>query len=474
MQNPDIFRMLVVSLDYESLLNLRTDLRRTEQLRDLFRDKYFWKEKTEHLAGKHLEASESADWVQIYHRVAQLVREMLTYTADEHTGTILDRLYEPALDNLDGLKIFLDLYPAEKSVEDNEERLAGFKIDNVDVLNWLFDNKYIDKTDDNAHYLLEAAIDMNNLELVQHLQTQVDTEGIAQDLLYWASMAGSYEVFEYLMHDLDYQLSARMVLQVTILAPTANMLQLAIDRYGIESECNEQAASCRAFHQPVLTQALIDVSGNYSEASADIARILLQHVDLERKDLVIALRAAIDNYNKWVLGALLDIYPDLCKYVTTSLLLESCRDADISDMIPTILRCVDPSYNNNQPLLTAVRAGNHVAIKHLLADSRVVLDRLSKSTIDGVLNILLPNVQTSQPKLLLFMLTKSASRLEVFDWMIGRHERQFQVAASNVLAAKTVSNSLEKMMRAALYKDSAIEDDELVSSYFSLPEVQQA
>lgn len=228
------------------------------------------------------------------------------------------------------MKIFLQLHPAKSIVGGDTELLGDFKVGNINVLNWLFDNKYIEKTDDNSHYLLESSIMMNNLELVKYLLGQVDTEGIAYELLLYASVGASYETFKYLMKKLDYQLTARMVLEAAIFSSTVDILKLAIESYGIEI----------TFHQPALRQALIDVSGNSNEASGDITRILLEHADADGRVLHNALEAATVNYNKWVLGALLDSYPDLCKYVTSSLLLDCCRDADISYMIPTILRCV--------------------------------------------------------------------------------------------------------------------------------------
>lgn len=133
MQNPDILRHIAILLDYESLIKLGRYTNLTSELTWLLADESLWKQKVEYLANLILEDYPDANWVQIFHKVAQLVSEPITDTS------ILSEIYQPALQDLTTLRIFLAVRPAKHADNIYLDQLVN---PSSSVLMYLMNNKY--------------------------------------------------------------------------------------------------------------------------------------------------------------------------------------------------------------------------------------------------------------------------------------------------------------------------------------------
>lgn len=138
MQNADILRYIAILLDYESLINLGRCSGLMVQVTKLLADENLWKQKVEYIAGLTLEDYPDANWVQIYHKVAQFVREPITDTS------ILSEIYQPALQDLTTLKIFLAIRPAKYVDGIYLNQLVN---PSSNVLVYLMNNKYAQACD---------------------------------------------------------------------------------------------------------------------------------------------------------------------------------------------------------------------------------------------------------------------------------------------------------------------------------------
>ena len=228
--NADTLRNLLIPLDYDTMIKLGRDSQWRVEITQLLSDDSLWKSKTEWLADKPLPNLTNANWVRIYDRVSSLMNQLSD--VNRSIG-VLDRIYRPSLDDVNVLRIFLEILPAVRLKGDVIERRKltklGRNIQSLDVLRWLLDNYYIESTQDNIRTLFYGTMRSDNLETASYLYDKIDSP--SHDLVVRAVQSGAIEIFKFLDERLQ---EARKYDVAIILARSGSpaMLRAVLDRHA--------------------------------------------------------------------------------------------------------------------------------------------------------------------------------------------------------------------------------------------------
>ncbi|CAH6420322.1 Hypothetical protein POVR2_LOCUS125 [uncultured virus] len=513
MNNPDTLRKLAISLDYQTLVDLGRESEWVREVTNLFKDWTFWKQKTEYVAGMTLPNVADADWVQIYHKVVDLMTKLSEGETSEDEG-ILSVIYEDALDDLATLQVFLAIHPVEKMKYD-AMYYNSLKITSLPVLEWLFENGYLVESQANFRYLLRSAVKSDSVKIVKWLLNK-STYPEVKNSLKRAMDSGSYETFTYILGLQGHKrLETNDILELVVqYAPDITYLDTALDMYGSDLTIEQ------------LVSLFMVSYNNEQQSASDVARILLQRLSAltdiyKYEDKFYALAVTRGNVN--ILRVLLEFYPEMYKNFSWNTLFAIVRDGVSGKLIPLLLEYVDPSVKNNELLyFAATRPYSLEQVVELLKDSRVDpnealtrifslnteidvetirnvaalandertnLNTLSKQTSKGVVDTLLDKDQREGYRLGSDLVVKSTQYLDVasdivdtiagpnslysrtvamlikigdrprvplFDWMIAQGEPEFALAASNVLSGVKVTNWIEALMTVALHKSITV------------------
>ncbi|CAH6419544.1 Hypothetical protein POVR2_LOCUS48 [uncultured virus] len=187
--------------------------------------------------------------------------------------------------------------------------------------------------------------------------------------------------------------------------------------------------------------------------------------------------------------------PELAKRINHDLLIREIGYLGRSKIIYTLLKYTDPSSNNNEALMLAIRSRNATAIDALLLDKRVT----SLLSTDD-LNLMISNSRIRPDRLQigdtgvvayrssysLLLTVILVSTVPILDWMIVQRHRDFQLAAKNVLEGKQAGNAIEALLLAMLYPKmrvskilreldigEALKAHRLIGAYLGLTELKK-
>lgn len=390
--NPDTLRLLCIKLDDTALHNLgRTGLQR--EVTSLLGDNSFWYERTQFLVDKPLEFKKDVDWTIIYYVVKRTVDDVAANESDDSASGIFSRKYIAGLKYLPALLVLLSIYgpPAGSLTNARDILQNALEIKSVEVLQYIIDNGYIVYTPFIASGHLEALTSKKGRDdpdtvavLLSLIPGVLDKEldSIAYYLLN-ATRNGYIKTVKFITEVCKISKQNQLQALKAALSSGSEMVKLLLDKYEYRSTEIGSLLESALSHPDAL--ALLLEKANFSNwdipSSEYLFGLALQKGDPETVRLLIRAK------------------PRIATTLTREDLLAAVR-ANRVEIIPLLLRYVDPSGNNNEVLR---EAADLETLRALLADPR----------IDPLENVVRIITSTIEPYLLeLGSLTKLVRRVE--------------------------------------------------------------
>lgn len=511
MQNKDVLRQLCIRLDYQTLINFGRNSMWIVQVTELFRDRFFWKEKAEYVVQRTLTDYLSKNWVNVFHALSEWKKE--DEIGDEDEG-IFSPIYALGMNDLDVLRTLIEIVPPRPlTLEDDD--LYPEKIKNVEVLDWLLENKYIEYNSTQFSLQLVAAMPDNNLDMVKYVLEKLPNidYGYIRIATMNAARHGAADTIRYLSST-----------KYTLLFQDADSaLNKAIS-------FNHSSAVAILLSVYEFSQRFLLEQATYSLAIANSTstfRELLKYLDISRPELQSESNRFFSEavkYNKGeALQLIIEADPRHESRLTYNLLIDSVLLNKVS-VVKTLLRYIDPMEDEHRALLRASRSNiemfklfisdprvpimsvlnsllaymmreapdsPELMIDALVKEKRVDVAKLEKSTlrslfsglgsliedkVDGYIaasNLVgrstnraeleqVMEEKTLESILLRYLILKRPIGQELVQWMIEQKNREFGLAAANVVSDKIGRDeqlvALEALMLSMLHPTLSLED----------------
>ncbi|CAH6420591.1 Hypothetical protein POVR2_LOCUS200 [uncultured virus] len=372
--------------------------------------------------------------------------------------TVLDAIYKPYLHNLDLLREFVLTVPMSKLEGQAIEGLVKLRCETLDVLVWLLDNDYIERSQRSLELLAQSATLFNSRSTLKYLLQQIKQSDLPVNLLDMAVENDCHEALSLLIDLFSSAIKPRDLLIRAASASRYNSVYCAF--YRLKSKLTEDD----------LGQALIASCSNTSIENGMIVRFLLDKLAELTQDVRRYIELAWKEVKINIsIGALehLILFASELEVEMRQDLLAICIATDSSEMIPSVLKYADPSLDNNEALFRSVVGSHLECTRELLLDSRVdpsaILTELAEyeEELDPAILALLAQHVTLYSRTLSFIaidMNRKQSSASLLDWMISQREGQFGAAAQRVLANRPISNWIEALMAVALYKMNRLDD----------------